>query len=95
MYGASPISCITFRRINDNQVDVMVIYSEQARESRGTDTTATQMATIVTEAVATTNEAFANSLIDLRYRIVFVDQVHERNYSEEYSVAQGQETGGY
>ncbi|CAM9751779.1 unnamed protein product [Sphacelaria rigidula] len=75
MYGASPISCITFRRINDNQVDVMVIYSEQARESRGTDTTATQMATIVTEAVATTNEAFANSLIDLRYRIVFVDQL--------------------
>lgn len=85
----------SFRRIKIIQIDVMVIYSKQARESRGTDTTAAQMATIVTEAVATTNEAFANTAIDLRYRIVHVDQVLEQNYGEEYNVAQGQYFGGY
>lgn len=56
------------------QVDVMMLYSETALEESG-DISEAQMASIITVAIAESNQAFANSEIDLSLRIAHVGKV--------------------
>lgn len=58
----------------EHQIDVTMIFSELTREELG-GISDEQMATIFTDAVASTNEAFVNSDIDLHFRLVHVGQV--------------------
>lgn len=51
-----------------------MLYSEMALEQLG-DISDEQMTTIITEAIASTNEAFINSDIDVHYRLVHVAKV--------------------
>ena len=56
------------------QIDVLMLYSEMAQEMLG-DISDEQMITVITDAIASTNEAFVNSDIDVHYRLVHVAKV--------------------
>ncbi|CAM9947341.1 unnamed protein product, partial [Sphacelaria rigidula] len=55
------------------EVDVMMLYSDLAKSQLG-GISDEQMTTIITDAIASTNEAFVNSDLDVHYRLVHVGQ---------------------
>lgn len=56
------------------QIDVLMLYSEKVLEQQG-NISGEQMTTIITDAIASTNEAFINSGIDMHFRLVHVAKV--------------------
>lgn len=56
-----------------NQVDILFLYSEDGLNVRGIQ--AEQMETLIADELATSNEATANSGVDLHFNLAHVAQV--------------------
>lgn len=63
------------------QIDVLMLYSEMALEQLG-NISGAQMTTIITDAIASTNEAFTNSGIALHFRLVGVEKVRMKIFKD-------------
>lgn len=62
------------------KVDVMLLYTDAALAVMG-DATAGEMETTLTKVVETTNEAFSNSEIPLKFSLVHVAKVRVQQYT--------------